>query len=45
LNETRGGGVLYFTDKPDEVLLAELDDFERLNAYDAFFPEDYWGED
>ena len=45
LDEPRGGDVIYLSDKPDEVLLAELDDFERLNAYDAFFPEDYWGED
>jgi len=45
LDEPRGGDVIYLTDKPDEVLLAELDDLERLNAYGAFFPEDYWGED
>jgi len=44
LNKLRSGGIVYLTDKPDEVLLAELDDLERLNAYD-FFPEDYWGED
>jgi hypothetical protein len=43
LDESRGGGLADFPDKPDEVLWAELDDLERLRAYD-FFPEDYWGE-
>jgi hypothetical protein len=43
LNETRGGTVVYLTDKPDEVLLAEFDDLERLDAY---LPEGYyWGEE
>jgi hypothetical protein len=43
LNESRGGVILYLTDKPDEVLLAEFDDLERLDAY---LPEGYyWGEE
>ena len=43
LDESRSGGLTNFPDKPDEVIWAELDDLERLRAYD-FFPEDYWGE-